>query len=66
MRRIESFEMQADHLIRDNRPDFMVINQKKKKKKRKRKKKRTCRYVDFAVSADQSENQRMRKKETGT
>ena len=37
------FDIQTDPLISDRQPDLIVIN----------KKKRTCRIVDFAVSADQ-------------
>ena len=40
------FNIQTDHLIPARRPDNN--NQKKKKKK----KKRTCKIVDFTVSAD--------------
>ena len=36
------FEIQMDHLISTKRPDQEIIN----------KKKRTCRVVEFAVSAD--------------
>ena len=36
------FEMQTDHLISARRPGLIIIN----------KKERTCRIVDFAVSAD--------------
>ena len=39
---IWDFNMQTDHLIPDRRPDLIIIN----------KKKRTCKIVDFAVSAD--------------
>ena len=43
------FEIQTDHLISARRPDLARGNKKKKKKKDK---KRTCRIVDFAVSAE--------------
>ena len=51
------FEIQTDHLIPLKRPELVVANQKKKKKKKSQKKKkkdikRTCRIVNFAVSAD--------------
>ena len=36
------FNLQTDHLIPARRPDLIIIN----------KKKRTCKIVDFAVSAD--------------
>ena len=36
------FEIQTDYLISARRPDLVIIN----------KEKRTCRIVDFAVSAD--------------
>ena len=36
------FNKQTDHLILARRPDLIIIN----------KKKRTCKIVDFAVSAD--------------
>ena len=36
------FDIQMDHLISARRPDLIIIN----------KKKRTCKIVDFAVSAD--------------
>ena len=45
------FGIQTDHLISTRRPDFIVIN-KKKKKKRKKKRKRTCKIMDFSVSAN--------------
>ena len=38
------FEMQTDHLFLARRPHLVMIKKKKKK--------RTCRIVDFAVSAD--------------
>ena len=37
-------------IISSRRPDLIVINKKKKKKKKR--KKRSCKIVDFAVSAD--------------
>ena len=40
------FNIQTDHLIPARRPDLMIIEKKKEKKKR------TCKIVDFAVSAD--------------
>ena len=36
------FDIHTDHLISSRRPDLIIIN----------KKKRTCKIVDFAVSAD--------------
>ena len=36
------FNIQTDHLIPARKPDLIIIN----------KKKRTCKIVDFAVSAD--------------
>ena len=38
------FDIQTDHLISARRQDFILINKKKEKK--------TCKIVDFAVSAD--------------
>ena len=38
------FDIQTDHLISAGRLDLKIINKKKKKK--------TCKIVDFAVSAD--------------
>ena len=49
---LKDFDIQTDHLISARRPDFKIINKKKKKKKKKEKKKRTCKIVDFAVSAE--------------
>ena len=40
------FEVQMDNLISAGGPDLLTVNKKKKKKKR------TCRIVNFAVSAD--------------
>ena len=42
------FDIHTDHLISARRPDLINNQQKRKKKK----KKRTCKIVDFAVSAD--------------
>ena len=39
------FNLQEHHLISARQPDFIIINNNNKKK-------RTCRIVDFAVSAD--------------
>ena len=41
-----NFDIQTGPLISARRPDLIIINNKKKKKKR------TCKIVDFAVSAD--------------
>ena len=38
------FDIQTDYLISARRPDLIIINNNKKK---------TCKIVDFAVSADQ-------------
>ena len=38
------FELQTDHLISARRPDLVIKKEKKKE--------RTCRIVDFAVSAN--------------
>ena len=47
---LSDFDIHIDHLISARRPDLTIINNKKKKKEKK--KKRTCKIVDFAVSAD--------------
>ena len=44
------FDIQTDHLISGRRRDLIIITEKRKKKEKKRKK-RTCKIVDFAVSA---------------
>ena len=41
------FEIQTDHLISARRPDLVIVNNNKK---------RTCRIVNFAVSADYGVN----------
>ena len=41
------FDVQTNHLISDRRPNLVIINNNNNKKK-----KRTCRIVDFVVSAD--------------
>ena len=46
------FEIQTDHLISTRRPDQVIVNKKKQKKKTKKKRERTCRVLEFAVSAD--------------
>ena len=40
------FEIQSHHLIPARRPNLVIIERKRKRKNR------TCRIVDFAVSAD--------------
>ena len=47
-----NFNIKTDHQISDRKPNLIIINKKKRKKKRKKKKKRTCKIVDFAVTAD--------------
>ena len=44
------FNIQTGHQIPARRPDLIIINNNKKKKKKKRE--RTCKIVDFAVTAD--------------
>ena len=44
------FNIQTDHLIPARRQDLIIINKKKKK--------RTCKIVDFAVSADHTIKQK--------
>ena len=39
---LRNFDIETDHLISARRPDLIIIN----------KKKRTCKFIDFAVPAD--------------
>ena len=48
-------DAQTDQLISARRPDLVIVNKKKKKK-------RTCRIVDFTVSADLRVKLKERKK----
>ena len=49
------FDIKTDHLISDRRQELMIKKNKKKKQKR------TCKIVDFTVSADH----RLKLKEKG-
>ena len=44
------FQIQTDHLMSTRRPELVIVNNNNNKNKNN--KKRTCRVVDFAVSAD--------------